>query len=157
MTYDKNYSGSAGTSGSTTGTTGGTGSSYGRSGSLGGGYGSSQYGSSNYGSQGSYGSPYSSGYENWSGSWAPPAGGSGKMLVGLLVGAAAGAAIALLLAPTSGREARQGLSRWAKETGNKANEMASNLRQRFNQQAESFGASATQNPGMNEDRNIPEL
>lgn len=153
MTYDKNYSGSAGTSGSTTGTTGSTGGSYGRSGSFGGGYGSSQ----GYGTQSGYGSPYSSGFESWSGT--PPMGGNGKMLAGLLIGAAAGAAIALLMAPTSGREARQTLSRWARDTGNKANEVASNLRQRFNQQAESFGAGAAQTggPSMNEDRNIPEL
>ena len=145
MTYDKNYSGSAGTTGSTTGATG-TGSSYGRS-NYGGSYGSSQ----------AYGSSYP-GYENWSGGFAPPAG-NGRFLLGVLIGAAAGAAAALLLAPTSGREARQTLSRWAKDTGNKATEVADNLRQRFASQAESFGASATQSASasMNEDRNIPEL
>jgi hypothetical protein len=156
MTYDKNYSGSAGTTGTTTGTAGSTGAGYGRAGSFGSGQ------SSSYGASQGYGSPYSAGYENWSGNWAPPAGGSSRMLVGLLVGAAAGAAIALLMAPTSGREARQNLGRWARDTRHKANEVADNLRHRFSQQAESFGAGSTQsgsgmNAPLNEDRNIPEL
>src|SRR5262245_2822764 len=153
MTYDKNYSGSAGTTGSTMGSSGGTGA-YGRSGSYGSGtgYGSSQA----YGSQG-YGSPYSSGYENWSGGWSPSGSGNGKMLLGLLVGAAAGAAIALLMAPTTGREARQNLSRWARDARSKATDMAGNLRQRFQEQTESFTGSQNPGTGMNEDRNIPEL
>ena len=151
MTYDKNYSGSAGTTGSNTGTAG-TGA-YGRSG-----YGSgTSYGSSQgYGSQG-YGSPYNSGYENWSGNWGPSGGGNGKMLLGLLVGAAAGAAVALLLAPTTGREARQNLSRWARDAQNKATDMAGNLRQRFQEQAESFTGSPNPGAPLNEDRNMPEL
>jgi len=157
MTYDKNYSGSAGTTGATTGTTSGTGAygrsgPYGSTGSYGSGYGSSQA----YGSQGS-GAPYSSGYENWSGNWAPAGGGSGKMLLGLLVGAAAGAAVALLLAPTTGREARQNLSRWARDARGKATDMAGNLRQRFQEQAESFTGNPNPGTPMNEDRNIPEL
>jgi hypothetical protein len=148
MTYDKNYTGSAGTTGSTTGTTG-TPGAYGRAGSFG--------GQTGYGSQ-SFGSPYASGYENWSGGWAPSGGGNGKLLVGILVGAAAGAAIALLLAPTSGRETRENLSRWARDARNKATDMAGNLRQRFEQQAQSFtSGNPSTAAGMNEDRNIPEL
>jgi hypothetical protein len=168
MTYDKNYSGTAGSTGTTAGSTGGTGAGYGRSGSFGGGqgsgYGSSQsFGSSQgYGSQG-YGSPYSAGYENWSGNWSGSGGGGNKMLLGLLVGAAAGAAIALLMAPTTGREARQNLGRWARDTRHKATEVAGNLRNRFGSQQEGFGSATPQSgTGMsgtplNEDRNIPEL
>jgi len=160
MTYDKNYSGSAGTTGTNPGTTSGT-AAYGRSGSFGGStgsYGSSQgYGSSQaYGSQG-YGSPYGSGYENWSGNWGPTGSGNGKMLLGLLVGAACGAAVALLMAPTTGRETRENLSRWARDARNKATDMAGNLRQRFQEQAESFTGNPTPGAPMNEDRNIPEL
>ena len=156
MTYDKNNTGSAGTTGASTGTTSGTGaygrSSYGSSQGYGTGYGSSQA----YGSQG-YGSPYSSGYENWSGNWGPAGSGNGKMLLGLLVGAACGAAVALLMAPTTGREARQNLGRWARDARSKATDMAGNLRQRFQEQAESFTGNPNPGAPMNEDRNIPEL
>jgi hypothetical protein len=168
MTYDKNYSGSTGSSGSASGGTGGTGStgSYGRSGSSFGGsqgsYGSSQgYGSQGYGSQGygsGYGSPYA-GYESWGGYSGQSMGSGGKMLAGLILGAAAGAAIALLMAPTSGRETRQNLSRWARDTRNKATEMAGNLRQRYQHGGSQtdFSSSPGVPGGVNEDRNIPEL
>jgi gas vesicle protein len=79
------------------------------------------------------------------------------MLLGLLVGAACGAAVALLMAPTTGREARQNLGRWARDARSKATDMAGNLRQRFQEQAESFTGSPNPGAPMNEDRNIPEL
>jgi len=43
-----------------------------------------------------------------------------QMLITLLVGAAAGAAIALLTAPRSGRETRQALQEWGREVRDKA-------------------------------------
>ena len=43
-----------------------------------------------------------------------------QMLITLLVGAAAGAAIALLTAPRSGRETRQALQEWGREMRDKA-------------------------------------
>jgi len=43
-----------------------------------------------------------------------------QMLITLLVGAAAGAAIALLAAPRSGRETRQALQEWGRDVRDKA-------------------------------------
>ena len=168
MTYDKNYSGSTGSTGSTTGTAGTTGSGFGRSSGAYGsqGHGSTGYGYGSPGSSPNYGSsPYGSSYgsDNWG--MTSPSAGSGKMLLGMLIGAAAGAAAALLLAPTNGREARQNLSRWARDTSSKATEMAGTLRNRFGSQSfgsgtegGEFHAGGTSSPvNPNEDRNIPEL
>jgi hypothetical protein len=158
MTYDKNYSGSAGTTGATTGTTSGTGAygrsgSYGSTGSYGSGYGSSQA----YGSQG-YGAPYSSGYENWSGNWSPAGGGSGKMLLGLLVGAGGrrGGGAPLWRPPRDarrGRTFRAGRATRAARPPTWPGTCVSASRSRPSR------SPATPIPGtpMNEDRNMPEL
>lgn len=154
MTYDKNYTGSTGSAG-TTGSSGSTG--YSRTGS----YSSPSYGSSSYGSPG---------YESFN-RWDSSGSSNGRMLVTLLIGAAAGAAIALLTAPTTGREARHNLQRWARDTkdrashmASRASEMAGNVRGRFSRGPEGgteFSGGSTHpvgsNVGMNEDRSIPEL
>ena len=52
-----------------------------------------------------------------------------QMLITLLIGAAAGAAVALLTAPRSGRETRQVLQEWGREVREKAVRLPSAVRQ----------------------------
>jgi gas vesicle protein len=58
-------------------------------------------------------------------------GGAGTILLSFLLGAVAGAAVALLYAPTSGREAREYLGEKAREGRERANAMAEKGRQAF--------------------------
>jgi gas vesicle protein len=58
-------------------------------------------------------------------------GGAGTVLLAFLLGAVAGAAVALLYAPATGRETREYLGEKAKEGREKANSMAEKGRQAF--------------------------
>jgi gas vesicle protein len=51
-------------------------------------------------------------------------GGTGKMMLGILIGSAVGAGTALLFAPKSGRQMRQQLKHEADELGNRASQLA---------------------------------
>ena len=151
MTYDKNFGGSGTGSTGASGTTGTTGA---RSGA----YTSPGYGSQPYG----YGSGYES-YNREGDSYGESASSGAKMLVPLLLGAAVGAAVALLYAPTAGRDTRANLNRWARDARNKANDMASHMKDKFQRPGEEFGSGSNfgtgtvSNVGHNEDREIPEL
>jgi len=59
-------------------------------------------------------------------------GGAGTVVLAFLAGAVAGAAVALLYAPASGREAREYLGEKAREGRDKANALAEKGRQVFN-------------------------
>jgi gas vesicle protein len=59
--------------------------------------------------------------------------GAGTVLLAFLVGAVAGAAVALLYAPATGRETREFLNEKAREGREKANEAAAKGRQILNQ------------------------
>jgi gas vesicle protein len=60
--------------------------------------------------------------------------GASDVILAFLVGAAAGATAALLLAPSSGRETRDFLSERARESQEKASELARQGREAFNRQ-----------------------
>ena len=60
-------------------------------------------------------------------------GGAGLLMVGLLLGAAVGAATALLLAPKSGREVRGDLAARAKKAREQANESLNQGREKVGQ------------------------
>jgi len=59
--------------------------------------------------------------------------GAGTVMLAFLVGAVAGAAVALLYAPATGRETRDFLGEKAREGRDKANEMAARGREAFKQ------------------------
>jgi len=60
-------------------------------------------------------------------------GGAGMLVVGLLLGAAAGAALALLLAPKPGREVREDIAKRAKKAREQANDQLAQGRERVGQ------------------------
>jgi gas vesicle protein len=62
------------------------------------------------------------------------------VLLAFLLGATTGAAIALLYAPTSGKETRDFLSEKARQSRDKAAEAAQKAREAFNRQKESLGS-----------------
>ena len=62
------------------------------------------------------------------------------VLLAFLVGAAAGAAIALLYAPASGKETRDFLNEKARQSRDKAAEAAKKAREAINRQRESLGS-----------------
>jgi len=64
--------------------------------------------------------------------------GAGTVLLAFLVGAVAGAAVALLYAPATGRETREFLGEKAREGRERANEAAAKGRQIFNQGRETI-------------------
>ena len=63
-----------------------------------------------------------------------------NMILAFLVGAAAGAAVALLFAPTTGREAREFLSEKAREGQDKAAELARQGRDVLNRQRDTLAS-----------------
>ena len=66
------------------------------------------------------------------------AAGAGTVLVAFLVGAVAGAAVALLYAPAAGKETRELLSEKARESRDKATAMAEKGRQVLNDSRETL-------------------
>jgi gas vesicle protein len=64
--------------------------------------------------------------------------GAGSVLVAFLVGAVAGAALALLYAPTTGRETREFLGAKAREGRERATDVAEKGRQVINQSKETL-------------------
>jgi gas vesicle protein len=64
--------------------------------------------------------------------------GAGSILVAFVLGAAAGAAVALLYAPATGRETRDFLGEKAREGRERANEVAVKGRQVLNQSRETL-------------------
>lgn len=66
--------------------------------------------------------------------------GSGHVLLAFLLGATAGAAVALLFAPASGKETREYLSEKARESRDKASEAARQARDAFNRTRETLGS-----------------
>lgn len=64
--------------------------------------------------------------------------GAGDIIMAFLMGAAAGAAAAMLLAPASGRETREFISEKAKEGQGKANELARQGRDVLNKQRDNI-------------------
>jgi len=64
--------------------------------------------------------------------------GAANVILAFLAGAAAGAAVALLFAPTTGREAREFLSEKAKEGQDKAAELARQGRDVLNRQRDTL-------------------
>ena len=167
MTYEKNYSGSTGSG--ATGTGSGATGSFGRTGSYGSGqsYGTNPSYGSGSGTGSSYGPSGYGGYESWGSSYGGSEAGGSRMMLGLLIGAAVGAAVALLVAPTTGREARENLGRWARDARSRATNMAGQVRDRFSSGPnpdpsagnEFVGgtAGASSSSHLNEDREIPEL
>ncbi len=65
-------------------------------------------------------------------------GGAGSILVAFVLGAVAGAAVALLYAPATGRETREFLGEKAREGREKASEAAAKGRQMINQGRETI-------------------
>jgi gas vesicle protein len=63
-----------------------------------------------------------------------------RVLLAFLLGATAGAAIALLYAPTSGKETRDYLSEKVRQSRDKAAEAAQKAREAINRQREGLGA-----------------
>ena len=61
----------------------------------------------------------------------PEGSGSGSVLLAFLLGAAAGAAVALLFAPVTGKEAREYLGEKAREGRDKAAEVSKRARETF--------------------------
>ena len=66
--------------------------------------------------------------------------GSAGVILAFLAGAATGAAVALLMAPTSGEEARRVLSDKAREAGERAEEAARQGREFLNRQRDTFNS-----------------
>ena len=64
--------------------------------------------------------------------------GAGTVLLAFLVGAVAGAAVALLYAPATGRETREYLGEKAREGRDKANTLAEKGREVFNEGRETL-------------------
>lgn len=62
--------------------------------------------------------------------------GAGSVLVAFVIGAAVGAAVALLYAPASGRETRELVNRRAREARERASEAARQGREELNRQRE---------------------
>jgi gas vesicle protein len=60
-------------------------------------------------------------------------GGAGMLVVGLLLGAAVGAATALLLTPKSGREVREDIAKRARKAREQANEQLTQGREKVGQ------------------------
>lgn len=67
-------------------------------------------------------------------------GGAGSVLLAFMLGAVSGAAIALLYAPTSGRETREYLGEKAREGRDRAAEAAARGRQAINQSRETVAS-----------------
>ena len=67
-------------------------------------------------------------------------GNAGKILTAFIVGAAAGAAVALLFAPATGKETREFLTEKAREGREKAAEAARQTREVLARQRETLGA-----------------
>jgi gas vesicle protein len=67
-------------------------------------------------------------------------GSAGKVLTAFLVGAAAGAAAALLFAPAAGKETREFLTEKAREGREKAGEAAQKTREALTRQRETISA-----------------
>lgn len=66
--------------------------------------------------------------------------GSGSVMLAFLLGAVAGAAVALLFAPATGKETREYLSERAREGRQKAAEAARQAREAIQRQQETLGA-----------------
>jgi gas vesicle protein len=66
--------------------------------------------------------------------------GSAGVILAFLAGAATGAAVALLMAPTSGEETRRALSDKAREAGERAEEAARQGREFLNRQRDTFNS-----------------
>jgi gas vesicle protein len=64
--------------------------------------------------------------------------GAGSVMLAFLVGAAAGAAVALLFAPASGKDTREFISEKAREGRDKATEAARQAREAVSRQRESI-------------------
>lgn len=66
--------------------------------------------------------------------------GTGTVLLAFLLGAAAGAAVALLFAPAAGKETREYLGERAREGKEKATDAARQARETVSRQRENLGA-----------------
>src|SRR5918999_2222414 len=66
--------------------------------------------------------------------------GAGTVVVAFILGAVTGAAVALLMAPTTGDEMRRMLGEKAREGRNRANEAAQQGREFLNRQRQQFSA-----------------
>ena len=66
--------------------------------------------------------------------------GGGTIVLAFALGAVAGAALALLFAPATGRETREMVNRRAREASDRAREAARQGREEFNRQRENFNS-----------------